>query len=656
MSTMSFYRLMALVGTMVLTIAVDSNADESTRRQPNFIVIQPDDHYFFEEWNPPARLDGNPNPSFPPNSNGLPNINRIKNEGVEMKNAYSASTMCGTSRYSTITGRYPSRSSYGRYQDRNSSVRDVIIPSTKLEDVKGVTDPNDCSHNNISAVLKRNGYNTGMVGKWHLTNDRDNSGYDYDRIRDDVKDCGFDFAEAIYKENMWGGWNADNHATHNMEHLTSEAIKFIQNAEEDQSPFFLYFNPTVPHSSSDVTDALEYSDCRVTVEGTLSNPPDIPFGMTADFNGDCRSYRQSVLDRGGSDDDQMVGAVWVDDAVGSLIQTLESLEILDNTFILFQLDHGEAAKGSLYEGGSRIVQFVRYPDRIVEGSSFQGVVSTIDIAPTIIDIAGIAESNRYDMDGRSWMPEVVTGLDDWDNGNKDRCVFVEQGTDRSIRCGCYKYISIGNGSARAIGTSNFASNLRLDLNTDNYYNLCDETGRYVASPEMERGSTGLSDSLKNELKLKVDCLKDITDPSTDPDYSKECGLPLQGPPSSSPTPGAQISTIPISGSLWNDPPRPLPSTPKTKAPVASPSLRPTSRAIPISGVNIWEDHWVNLTMNTDCYDDSQYLYYKEEDHDCRWVVENNHCTEFNVEEEEDDDGTVFNVGEIYCPQSCGHCQ
>ena len=341
MATMSFYRLVVLVGTMVLTIAVDSNADESTRRQPNFIVIQPDDHYFFEEWGPPSRLDGDPNKSFPPNSNGLPNINRIKNEGVEMKSAYSASTMCGTSRYSTITGRYPSRSSYGRYQDRNSRVRDVKIPLTKLEDVQGVDDPNDCSDNNLAALLKRNGYNTGMVGKWHLSNDRDNSGYDYDRIRDDIKDCGFDFAEAIYKENMWGGWNADNHATHNMEHITSEGIKFIQNAEEDQSPFFLYFNPTVPHSSSDVTDALEYSDCKVTVEGTLSNPPDIPFGMTADFNGDCRSYRQSVLERGGRNDDQMVGAVWVDDAVGSLIQTLESLEILDNTFILFQLDHGE---------------------------------------------------------------------------------------------------------------------------------------------------------------------------------------------------------------------------------------------------------------------------------------------------------------------------
>ena len=364
---------------------------------------------------------------------------------------------------------------------------------------------------------------------------------------------------------------------------------------------------------------------------------------------------------------------------------------------------GEAAKGSLYEGGSRIVQFVRYTDRIVEGSSFQGVVSTIDIAPTIIDIAGIAKSNRYGMDGRSWMPEVVTGLDDWDNGDQDRCVFVEQGKDRSIRCGCYKYMSIDNtGNGNTVRT---ASDLRLDLNRDNYYNLCDETGRYVASPEMERGSTSLSDSLKNELELKVDCLKDITDPSTDPDYSRECGLPLQGPPSYSPTSGATTArvpseSLPISGSLWDDPyrPQPLPSTPKTKAPVVppteapvnpptevpvvppteapvasppttTPSLRPTSRSISslrptsrsISAWNdLWEnltvanDLWENLTVAPDCYDDPQYLYYREEGHDCRWVVENDHCTKVSTEKEED--GTIFNVGELYCPQSCGHCQ
>ena len=157
-----------------------------------------------------------------------------------MKNAYAASALCGTSRYSTITGRYPSRSAYGRVWDEDNFLRDVRIPATKLEDVRGVDDPKDCSENNIAALLQRNGYKTGVTGKWHLTSD-DGGAYTYGKIQSDVRGCGFDFAEAIYKENLWGNWYGD--ATHNMEHVTSEAFKFIEEAvQEESKPFFLYFN------------------------------------------------------------------------------------------------------------------------------------------------------------------------------------------------------------------------------------------------------------------------------------------------------------------------------------------------------------------------------------------------------------------------------
>jgi len=496
-------------------------------KQPNFIVIQPDDNYFFQEWNPPGQFDGSSSlKNFPPNSNGLPNINRIRENGIEMKSAYAASTMCGTSRYSTITGRYPSRSSYGRALDEYSELRDVRIPATKLEDVAGVWDGKDCSANNIAALLQRNGYRTGVVGKWHLTSD-DGGQYSYGKIQDDIKDCGFDFAEAIYKENLWGDWYGD--VTHNMEHVTSKAIEFIESAVagEEEQPFFLYFNPTVPHSSADVTDALRYADCRVTLEGTLSQPPVIPYGMTADFGGDCGAYRQSVLNRGGLYDDKLAGAVWLDDAIGSLIQTLENSNVLDNTFLLFQLDHGEAMKGTLFEPGSRIVQFIHYPDRIAPGSSFEGLVSTIDVAATIVEVAGIS-GYVYPMDGKSWMSEAINGFNAWSGGSNNRCLFVEEGNDRSVRCGCYKYISIDD--AQDGRTVSGAARVRISVDNNNFYNLCDEdTGAYIKAPERspERRSAGFDDSLKDELKEKVRCHVRRTDPSNYPDYeTKECDKPL----------------------------------------------------------------------------------------------------------------------------------
>ena len=511
---------------------------------------------------------------------------------MEMKSAYAASTMCGTSRYSTITGRYPSRSSYGRVWDQYSFVRDVKIPRTKLEDARGVNDPNDCSENNIAALLQRNGYHTGTVGKWHLTSD-DGGSYSYTRIQNDIKNCGFDFAEAIYKENMWGDWFAD--ATHNMEHVTSEAMHFIEDAVEDgNKPFFLYFNPTVPHNSGDVTDALQYADCQDTVSGRLSTAPYIPYGMTADFGGDCRAYRQSVLNRGGSNDDKMAGAVWVDDAIGSLLQLLENLNVIHNTFILFQLDHGPDAKGSLFEGGSRIVQFVHYPKLISRGSSFEGLVSTIDVAATLADIAGIPENHRYSMDGKSWKSEVINGSNRWRTFN-DRCLFVEEGLDRSIRCGCYKYMLVQD---RQNGfTAREAHKVGVSIGNTNFYNLCDEeTGIYISAPEFspEWHSISINASIEEELIQKIECHLRRTNPTDNPNYDKACDGPLDvAPHPDSPQiqPDETITDDESLGDILNNPenpwseevdPSPVPvpvqsPTPLPTIATGSPTYRPSIR-------------------------------------------------------------------------------
>ena len=536
----------AVVAGAIVSLAeamVSSRND--IQQRPNIIVIQPDDHLFLEEWNPPGhfRMEADAwTSTFSPSSSTstfespayispVPNINRIRNQGLEMTNAYAASTMCGTSRYSTLTGRLPSRSSYGRSMDQSSPLflRDVIIPKTKLEDVSGVEDSKDCSANNLAAVLKQNGYSTGVVGKWHLEADSKDANAlynNYGRVQENVRRCGFDFAEAIYRENLGGdkNWNVDGGiVTHNMEHITAEAIRFIQesvnrgqskkterdttgatlNIDTDtDNPFFLYFNPTVPHSSGDVTDALSNGNCRETVQGRLSEDPKVPYGMTASYDS-CRQYRRTVLDRaaaaatGSSDEsndqDKWAGAVWVDDAIGSLFETLEALDILSNTLILFQLDHGVDAKGTLFEGGSRIVQFIHYPDQIQVGGSeeattqqqegwkFDGLVSTIDVAPTLMDLAGVPVTpptedgdengnkqnnpvkHRYGMDGKSWFSDMIaanTGAIEINSSQQQqqlarqgrihnnyfdkRCLFLEEGLDRAVRCGCYKYIYISD--------------------------------------------------------------------------------------------------------------------------------------------------------------------------------------------------------------------
>ena len=128
---------------------------------PNFIVIQPDDLEFFQRWDPPPHVrDGFGGTAFP--ASGLPNIDSLRSNGLTMTQAYTASAMCGTSRYSTMTGRYPSRSSAGRKANTNLVVGEVTIPTTKLQDETSVMDGEDCTKYNIAALLKDSDkYKTG---------------------------------------------------------------------------------------------------------------------------------------------------------------------------------------------------------------------------------------------------------------------------------------------------------------------------------------------------------------------------------------------------------------------------------------------------------------------------------------------------------------
>ena len=158
------------LGTHITASLAAEPADIGTSTsRPNIIVMQPDDLQFFDEWSPPPNNPFEPNRkvSFPSTS-GLPNIDGLRRNGLQMKQAYTASPMCGTSRYSTITGKYPSRaasvrdySQYYHYAYENGDPALVVIPTTKLEDVDEI---NDCSENNIAVQFQKNGYRTAMMG------------------------------------------------------------------------------------------------------------------------------------------------------------------------------------------------------------------------------------------------------------------------------------------------------------------------------------------------------------------------------------------------------------------------------------------------------------------------------------------------------------
>ena len=480
----------------------------------------------------------------------LPHITKLQQNGLTMTRAYTASPMCGTSRYSTMTGRYPSRSANSRQRNAGQALSQVTIPTTKLQDITTIDDGLDCSVSNMAALFQSNGYRTGMFGKWHLYGGGRNTAYDYSNIQDEIRSCGFDTAEAIYWQNLDDTWTNSGSFSHNMEHMVEKALQLITNTAED--PFFLYFNPTAPHASGNVYEALTQYSCRDAPEGTLMEEPVVP-GMTEGVG--CDAYRQSILDRAMARfgniaeealSNAILGAIWVDDAVGALMQYLEARDILDSTIFVFQLDHGQEGKSSLYEPGARIAQFVHYPDQIVPGSIYEGLVSTIDLAPTLTDYAGITADTSpgyYEMDGTSWKPMVEGKMT-----ANDRCLMVELDFDRTVVCPCHKYLLLGDTSSTSVGgtgggaasggtgggggggSGTFTRGRRSGLiNTSPaMFDLCDDAGHYVSSftgassPEATDVS-GNGDSAStvfalDRLERILDCHLDMTSSLGMPEY------------------------------------------------------------------------------------------------------------------------------------------
>lgn len=207
--------------------------------------MQPDDLVYFDPWTPPPKNPTSPNSSTPFPDYGLPNIERLRLNGLQMMQAYTASSMCGTSRYSTVTGKYPSRSARSReFAELNGDdIAEVIIPRTKLVDAEEGGFPQDCSKENIAATFQRNGYRTAMIGKWHLSRIQIDT-YTYESAVETVKACGFDTVAGLYIENLAASeYDFDNYSdgtfSHNMEWITYEAVNFINDKSNEVRAFFV---------------------------------------------------------------------------------------------------------------------------------------------------------------------------------------------------------------------------------------------------------------------------------------------------------------------------------------------------------------------------------------------------------------------------------
>lgn len=401
-----------LLSCLPLTAVCDSG-------QPNILFIVTDDMY---TWQMNFMPDGE-------GKNYTPNIDRLANEGTVMRNQYVSSTVCTPSRYSAMTGRYASRSQDPRFVENTEKLGQSHVQWNTFAD--------PTREKTVAHRLAAAGYRTGFVGKDHviLTPGHKplglSSNVDDPAIRAAMKqnaaaseaafkEAGFEFVDRVYHNNP--DFNGSKTlAVHNQDWVTEGALEFL--GEDDDRPFFLYFATTIPHGPTSPERSWD-ADRRATPVGWLDYTPEV--------QPDAASIARRARENGAKGKETIL---WIDDAIGALLQKLESTGKLDNTVVIFFNDHGQTAKGSVYEGGAHNPSIVWKHGGWPTGAETAALVSNIDFVPTMLDLAGATPPEN--VDGVSFLP-VLEGRTD----SVRDSLFFEMGYTRGVLKDDMKYIAL----------------------------------------------------------------------------------------------------------------------------------------------------------------------------------------------------------------------
>ena len=333
-----------------------------------------------------------------------PNIDRLASEGMRFTEAYAACPVCSPTRGSIMAGKYPARLGITQWIGGSQKPTEYA-DRLELEEVT------------IAEVLKRQGYATGFVGKWHLSPRTADIRADFypDKQGFDVN-IGGDWSGAPptyfypYKkrnralEEMPPGGEEGEYLT---DRLTDESLKFIE-ANKDR-PFLLYLSHYAVHTPIESKQTL--TDKYKTKAEKLSA------GERGQFAGVYGRYNTRLV----QDNPAYAGMVQsVDESIGRVMKKLEESGVADNTAVIFMSDNGglstvpregptanlplRAGKGWLYEGGIREPMFIKWPGVVKPGSVCDEPVTSTDFYPTMLEMAGLGLMPEQHIDGVSLMP------------------------------------------------------------------------------------------------------------------------------------------------------------------------------------------------------------------------------------------------------------
>ncbi len=421
-----------------------------------------------------------------------PNIEALIDEGMWFTDAHSPAAVCAPSRYAVMTGNYNIRSSrpggiWGHFDDNTMTDSDITI----------------------GQAVKREGYHTGFIGKWHFGGDyyelNSNNIYrgkeinalgqvDFNTwVSNNPNDLGFDYDFTLphgiqgpsylaYENGQWYplGANSDiihldetnidplqlsakgegpgdsNWNAYDMnEILANKAVNFINNASQQPEPFFLYYSATsvhIPHTAPDFIEGEAYA-------GTT---PDPLTDMIRVFDWEVK---------------KIVDALKANGEYENTVIVFTS----DNGGLNYAKDVGHYSSGNLrgdkrdpYEGGHRIPLIVTWPCVVPAGSTSDHMVTGTDFVATFAGIAGGAITSNEAKDSHNFL-QLLLG----DNSYEPRNEIINQGASgprtATIRDGDWKLIFECNADLDA----DFNPTYLFDLSTNLSEN---DSGNYINDP------------------------------------------------------------------------------------------------------------------------------------------------------------------------------
>jgi len=448
-------------GAALLSMSPPGRCEENIARKPNIIIILADDLGWADVGYHGGKIS-------------TPSIDRLAREGVRMEN-FHACPLCSPTRAGLMTGRWPIR--YGMGESVITPWRQYGLPTTERT---------------LADLVAKAGYERrGAVGKWHLGHYRKkylplNRGFTHFYGH---YNGAFDYF--THKREGQLDWHRNFETCRDEGYSTDligrEAVRFVEESPAGK-PFFLYVPFNAPHLP------LQAKEQDVAKYDNIENEKK-------------RIYAAMV--------DSM------DQAIGKILDAVDTRGIADNTFVLFFSDNGgtsygdntpwRGGKGSVYEGGVRVPAAVRWPGGITGGRSVDAMMGYIDVYPTVKRIAGVTESDPNPIDGRD-MLDVIRGRAK--APDRDWFSYIAQGNpDKAAICdGSWKLAVVGGSvldvtpeQAVRPGRSKARPSVelfRLDRDPGEQTNLVAERPEIVAK---------LLERLKEFRRLKISGVPDFRD-------------------------------------------------------------------------------------------------------------------------------------------------